>query len=97
MAASFNSADIPIRWEDNIAIEINWVTANIFGSFTVQGSVSGTTWTTITTTPTMSVAATTNNGLFDLNQLSFAFLRVVFTRTSGTVGTATALVSGKML
>jgi len=78
-----------------------WTTANIVGTLTVEGSVTGNSWEALrdhTGTPiSISIASTNDNGLFDLNQLSFPKLRLVFTRTSGTSGTINAWVSGKML
>lgn len=101
LAASFNSTAVPIQWEDNICFECVWTTANIVGTLKVQGSLTGTNYADLRDSGgnviQFSIASANDVGIFDLNQLSYAYVRVVFTRTSGTSGTINVYVGGKMI
>lgn len=101
MSADITGTPTNIQYLDNICIQCVF-TGSPVGTLIVQGSatyqqnptthvqtVAGT-WSTLT-----SYAVTTaGDVLFDLNQLSFPWVRVIYTFTSGT-GTLNATVSGK--
>lgn len=97
--ATFTSSVINLPWLDNICIESAW-TGTAVGTIKVEGSSSGNVYEflkdVVGNDIQHTVSGVADNGMFDLNQLSFNYLRVVFTRTSGT-GTINIWVSGKML
>ena len=107
LAASFSSTPFDIRTLDNIAVQLNATTSNAVGTFSVQGSLDynpgGSTspsgpvagnWIAITLPAIPTLASVDAQFLLDLNQLSFPWLRIAYTRTSGT-GTVDIYVSGK--
>lgn len=106
MSASITSAATNIQYLDNVSIQLNFTTSDAVGTFSVQGSldhaansltnqqITAGNWVTITL-PTSPVAASADNQiLLDLNQLSFPWIRVVYTRSSGS-GTLNAYISAK--
>lgn len=95
MSGNLTSASIDIEFLDNVSVQAAW-TGSPVGTFNVQGSVDQISWSTLTTNPVITAAGSPDNGLFDLNQLSFPFVRLIYTATSGT-GTLVAKVSAKML
>ena len=101
LAASFNSSAVPINWEDNICFECVWTTADITGTLKIQGSLTGTNYANLKdsagTDISISIAASDDVGIFDLNQLSFNYVRLVFTKTGGTAGTINVYAGGKMI
>lgn len=106
LSANLTSPVTDIRYLDNIAIQLIF-TGTPTGTFVVQGSldymrafseearaVNAGTWTTITLGSTLAASGAAGNILVDLNQLSFPYIRVVYTRTSGT-GSLDMWVEGK--
>jgi len=104
MGASITSNAVRTLFQDNIGFQLVW-TGTPTGSFDVQISMDheedsfGTvltagTWTSLTLSPTISAAGAADNAYIDLNQLSCPFVRVVYTRSSGT-GTLNAYVTAK--
>lgn len=105
-AASITSAVTNIETHDNIAIQLNF-TGTPVGTFAVEVSVdyerdshgnvidSGT-WVPITLSPAPAAAGADGSILIDLNQLASPWIRVVYTKTSGT-GSLDAFISAKML
>ena len=104
--ASITSAVTNIEYLDNIWIQLNF-TGTPTGTFAVQVSgdysqgTGGTVlnagnWTdlTLSTSPVASGAASTI--FIDMNQISAPWIRVVYTKTSGT-GTLNAFIGAKML
>lgn len=94
MSASFTSRATDIRAQDNVGIQLMW-TGNAVGTFDVQISVDHKqdsvgnvledgTWVSLPLNPAIAAAGASDSGTFDLNQLSAAYIRVVYTRTSGT-------------
>ena len=92
-----------IKYVDNVSIGLQWL-GTPQGTFDVQGSVDyneGTpqsgggadsgTWTTFTTT---TVGSGTNHLLYDLNQLSFPFIRTVYTNSTAS-GVLNGHIAGK--
>lgn len=104
MAGNITSAVVEIKNQDNIGIQMIWTGAPV-GTFAVQvsmtfqedsfGNVTNPgTWTSIPLTPAITAAGSGDNAYIDLNQLSAPYVRVVYTRTSGT-GTLNAFIDGK--
>lgn len=103
---SLTSAIIPIQWVDNIVVQMVWSGSPV-GVFNAEasatyvqdnyGNVTNTgTWDPITLNPPARATGSAGSILLDLNQLSFPYLRIVYTKTSGT-GTLNITVGGKML
>lgn len=88
------SAVTDISFLDNVCMELVW-TGNPVGTFEVQGSITGNTWKTITFTPN-NPAGTASNSLFDLNQLSFPKIRLLYTNSAG-VGVLNVYIGGKSI
>lgn len=102
ISASFTGATpVNIQYLDNIAIQLNITTSDGIGTFLVQASIdydpnthdSGN-WVNLVLSPSPTVASANNVILLDLNQLSFPWIRVSYSRTSGT-GTVSGFISGK--
>lgn len=105
-AATVTSGVADIRIFDNVGMQINF-TGTPTGTFAVQGSVdyladafnpavvkNAGNWTALTLSPSPVASGAASTILLDLNQLSFPYIRVVYTKTSGT-GTLNVYVSGK--
>lgn len=109
--ATVTSTVINIQGLDNIGIQVNILTGTATGNFDVQVSadhvevnglvsVAGI-WNKIGTPYTAALTSgvfsdSTASVYFDLNQLSSQYVRLLYTKTSGT-GTYDATVVGKML
>lgn len=100
--ATVTSAYTDVRYLDNIGIQIQWTSANAVGVFTIECSdnynpITNTTgtWVALTFSPALTAPAS-NNGEFlvNVNQCPHAWIRIVYTRTSGT-GTLNAWVHAK--
>lgn len=104
--ASITSAISNIQYLDNISLQLIW-TGSPVGTFAVQGSLDHSqdslgnvtnagTWDGLTLNPAPAAIGSAGHILLDLNELSFPWIRVVYTKTSGT-GSLTAWIGGKML
>lgn len=87
MGASFNSTSIDIRHYTFAALQVSWSAAPE-GTFKIQGSVDNSTWVDIADTSKAIVAADASY-LWNLKDLAPPYIRIVWTRTSGT---ATCLI-----
>lgn len=100
--ATITSAITDIQFLDNIGIQLNFTGSpvgiaaiqvsadhaqDMFGNVTMAGS-----WATITSSSMVGGSPI----YFDLNQLSAPYLRIVYTKTSGT-GTLNGFITAKML
>lgn len=106
MAADITSDPVNIQFTDNVSIQCNITTSDAIGPIYIQGSLDyspGTpgypvansgNWSSITLDPQPAAASANDVILYDLNQLSFPWIRVFFDRTSGT-GTMSVYVSCK--
>ncbi len=96
-----------ISYKDSVSLQYKW-TGNPTGAFDVQGSVdynpgqpqsNGTynsgTWTSITLSPA-PIATGSSSVLIDMNQLSFPYIKTVYTNTSGS-GLLTGYLFAKSL
>lgn len=105
-AASITSNVIDIRYLDDIAIQAVWTGTSPVGTITVQGSLDYSAppmaianagiWTTVVLSPTAAVSGNTGNILINMDQLSFPYIRIVYTKTSGT-GTLSTYICGKSI
>lgn len=105
--ATVTSLITNISYMDNVGIQVNIATGTASGTFDVQVSadhvevnqvvtVAGN-WVSLGTIYTATVTAgNPSNIYFDLNQLSAPYVRLLWTKTSGT-GTFNAYIVGKMI
>jgi hypothetical protein len=94
MSATNNSSAINIQYLDNIGLEFSWpATGTPIGTIAIQCSNSWNpitnTGTFYTVTPSPAVtnpAGTAGSFITTLSQLPYAWMRVLYTRTSGGTG-----------
>lgn len=107
LGASFSSTPTNIEIMDNISYQMNATTSDAVGTFTVEVSddynqdsngniISAGNWIALPVSVAMTLSGSSDTIMFDGNQISHPWIRLTYTRTSGT-GTVTAYVSGKML
>ncbi len=108
MAADYTSTPFNIQYQDNVAIQVNITTSDAIGPMYIQGSLdyvpsnvnmqnlppNAGNWVTLTLNPQPAAASANDVFLYDLNQLSFPWIRIFYDRTSGT-GTFDAYLSTK--
>lgn len=103
MAATITSSPDNVEFLDNIGLQITWTSSNAVGTITIEGSnnynqnLGSGTWFALTFAPVLAQPAS-NNGDYgvSINQFPWAWIRVVYTRSSGT-GTLTAVLSAKAI
>jgi hypothetical protein len=79
---------------DNIGLQCIW-TGTATGTITVNGSVDGSTFTSLTFNPALTQpAGSAGNILIDINQFPFPFLNVAYTNATGS-GTLNVWLFGK--
>lgn len=84
MAGNLTSSVVNELYLDNIGLEFTW-TGNPTGTIIVEASNGGVNYYTLTFFPTYSNPAGTASGdLAYINQFPFQWIRVRYTRTSGT-------------
>lgn len=99
--ATLTSSITNIQYLDNVGIQANF-TGSPVGTLSVQVSIDHAQdeWGNVTTagnwSQVTSSAVTSSPVVFDLNQLSAPWIRVVYTKVSGT-GTLNVFITGKML
>lgn len=104
MAATFTSNPVEVMNQDNVGIQLNW-TGTPTGAFTFQvsndyaqdsfGNVQNVgNWITLPVTPAIAAAGSGDVAFVDLNQTGALYVRVVYTRASGT-GTLNGYISAK--
>ena len=96
MSTSLISDVLNTQYMDNIGLQIVWTTSDAVGTWGVELSIDGATWTPLTLSSVVTVAGTNDNAYLDLNQLSANLLRVVYTSTSGT-GTCDVWTTAKII
>jgi hypothetical protein len=89
---TITSNAINIQNIDNVCMEIAW-TGTPTGSFAVEGSLTQENWSAIDLS-IAGAAGQAGSRLLDMNQLSFPFIRLVYTNSSGS-GALTAYIGGK--
>ena len=95
MAASITSSVTDVRWLDNLILYFSF-TGTPTGTFAVQVGPDGTSWYDLPLTPAPVASGAANSYRIDMNQIGDSYIRLVYTRTSGT-GTLNASLVGKML
>lgn len=105
MAGNVTSGATNIQYTDNCAIQLNF-TGTPVGIFSVEGSVDHAVnamtgvqtvaglWIPVTLDPIPVASGSSGQILIDMKELSFPWIRVVYTRTSGT-GTLNGFISAK--
>lgn len=96
MAADIASDPVTLTFEDNTDIQCKW-TGTPTGVLAVQISLDPTNlgWQTVSFGPAPDQPAGSASGnYFSINQTGTAFIRLIYTRTSGT-GTLSAKISAK--
>lgn len=104
--ATITSSVTNIQFLDNIGIQLTFTGAPV-GTFEVQvsadyaqddnGNVTNAgNWTSITLSPSPAAAGSGSTIYIDMNQLSAPWIRVKYTKTSGT-GTLNGYITGKQL
>ena len=103
-SASITSSVVEIRNQDNVGIQLSW-TGTAVGTFAVQISINHAEdangnvtvagdWVALPLSPTIAAAGSADSAIIDLNQMSASYIRVVYTRSSGT-GTLNAYITAK--
>lgn len=104
MSGNITSDPTNIQFLDNVSMQLNF-TGTPTGTFTVQGSLDYQqtspfakaaigNWIDLTLSPSPAATGSASQILLDLNQLSFPWIRVKYTRSSGS-GTLNAYISAK--
>lgn len=104
--ASITSTVTNLQFLDNVCVQLNF-TGTPTGTFEVQvsldhaqdqnGNVSvAGNWTALTLSPSPAATGSASTIFIDMNQLSAPWIRVVYTRTSGS-GTLNAYIGAKMI
>ncbi len=105
MSTDITSVAVEIKNQDNIGVQLNWTTADAIGAFSIQissdhvqdleGNIQTPgNWISLPLSPGISSAGNSDTAYVDLNQMSAQYMRVLYTRTSGS-GTVTAIVVAK--
>jgi hypothetical protein len=104
MAASITSNPVEVKLQDNMGVQLHWTGAPV-GVFGVQVSMdyredaegnvqNAGHWVSLPLSPSITASGSADDAYIDLTQLSAVYLRVTYTRTSGT-GTVDAFVNAK--
>lgn len=105
MSATITSTPTNILWLDNVGIQLIF-TGTPTGTFSVEVSndyatengtpIDSGTWTAISFGSAPTAGGAAGNIYLDINQLSAAYVRVVYSPTSGS-GTLDAYITGKQV
>lgn len=96
MAATITSDPVKLQFEDNPDIQVSW-TGSPTGTLDVQISLDPTNlgWQSVPFAPAPTQpSGTSGTDYYSLNQTSAAYIRLVYTRVSGT-GSLNAKISAK--
>jgi hypothetical protein len=107
MATSLTSPVTSVEFLDNIGIQLNFTTADAVGAFAVEisadyqqdteGNVTNAgNWIPLTLSPSPAAAGASSQIYIDITQTSSPWMRVTYTRTSGT-GTLNGWIVGKQI
>lgn len=102
--ASITSPAVEIKLQDNVGIQLDW-TGTPTGSFDFQISIdhkediNGNVqvaghWISLVLDPAIAASGSTDDAYVDFNQLSASYIRVVYTKDSGT-GVLNVLATAK--
>lgn len=85
MAADITGPTTQIDTADQVCYQVSWTSSNAVGVISVQGSVDGTNFVDLTFSPALTQPASNNGSyLINLALIPFPFIRLKYTRTSGT-------------
>lgn len=104
MASNVTSPATNVQYLDNVIYQAQW-TGTPTGTFAVQGSldyqqgaggtvVNAGTWDSLPLSVSISATGSADSAQFDLNQIPYPWLRIVYTASSGT-GTLDVYICGK--
>lgn len=107
LGASFSSSPIRIFYQDNVAIQLDCTTSDAVGTFAAEVSVDyqenfpdgmaqNGNWVALPLPSTPTLAGANQVIILNLNQLSMPYIRISYTRTSGS-GTVNGFIVGKVL
>lgn len=93
---TYTSQITDINQQHNVGLDVRF-TGTMAGTFSVQCSNDGVTFTALTFSPALSQPSGSSlNYLIDLNQVPFKFIEVVYMNASGS-GNITSILSSKDL
>lgn len=106
MSGDIASSAIETKLQDNLGIQLTWTGAPV-GTFSVQvsidyskdinGNVVNTGhWTSLPLNPAIAASGAGDTAYIDVNQLTAPYLRVLYTKTSGS-GVLNAIVAGRAI
>lgn len=95
MSGSITSAVTNVSYTDNVGYHCVW-TGTPTGTITVEATIDGTNWDSLTLSPTISLTGSASSTLISLNQLPYESVRLKYNRTSGT-GTLNVVVMTKSI
>src|SRR5215217_3345251 len=94
MSASFFSVPSNVDQVDNIGFYVKWTSSDAVGTISVQGSINAEVvngvarsgdWEDLTFDPLLSQPnSNDDNYLININQFPYPWIRIAYTRTSGT-------------
>lgn len=93
MSGNITSSETDVSYLDNIGIQLIF-TGTPTGTFSVEGSNDGATWTALDFGTTIAASGAAGSHLLNINQCPYMKLRTVFTFVSST-GSLDAYISGK--
>lgn len=103
LSADYTGPATTIRFQDNVCYQFNVISGTPVGTLDVELSLdynytnaAAGTWTKLDTTKYQAAVNGTGSGQFDLNQLSQGYIRLVYTRVSGS-GAAELYLSSKAI
>src|SRR5574343_69406 len=103
LSASFISEITNVKYLDNIGLQVSWAGTSPVGQLYVDISSDNVNidteivnWTELDFGSPATVSGNTGSGLININQVPFTWMRVRYTRSSGT-GTMNINISAKMV
>lgn len=96
VGSSWTSGSVAVPFLDNVAIHLIWTAAALTsGTFAVNASCDGTSYSPLSMSGTPSVAGSADSVMISLNQVPFRFITISY--ASGTTGTGSinAFVTAK--
>ena len=95
MSGSLTSTVTNVAYTDNVGYHCVW-TGTPTGTITVEATIDGTNWDSLTLSPTISLTGASGSTLISLNQLPYESVRMKYNRSSGT-GTINVVVMTKTI
>jgi len=95
MGATFQTASTNILHMDRVGYQISFTTSDAIGTFSVEVSNDDTVWVALTLSAAVTAASSDDDAFIDV-ETAAKFVRLVYTRSSGT-GTLQAHITGKSI